>query len=271
VSWVGREWAERQHLIGWPKAVLWQLGDCHNEKTGLCNPTVETLSQKRLGCSRNIILRSLRHLIERGLISRRRRWRKPTEYTLHLDQRESHDAMTFTRPNESHVLTQTKARRGDEKKTLGTEERAALPARAPSHEQGQRAAAPPDRSEIIGEAARARERSLALSHAHGNGRAAHEHEARHGRAVDPPVRNGHDPSKEAAPMTAQEVRNFRDLRIQALPPVEALQAHDALCQVTKSNETASWMLMFVGWEAQRKGVALDVAVAAFCQRLGPPP
>lgn len=77
-------WAESQPVTGWDKAVLWHLGDGHRLDTGISNLTPAAIS-RRLGCSTKRVRTALKKHMAAGLISGRRRWQAPTEYTLHFD------------------------------------------------------------------------------------------------------------------------------------------------------------------------------------------
>ena len=175
MSWAARKWASRQPLPPKPYALLRALGDHANDKNK-CWPSLPTLRAATSFC-RTVLIREGQFLERLGLVSRKHRGPNSLLYTLHLDRNVT--------PEEVQKWTSTSARRSPSRRfqevhrvdpiPIEPQERAALPARAPSHEQGQRAARPPElKSEIETEAARARGRGLAPSHAHGNGQAAHD-------------------------------------------------------------------------------------------------
>ena len=89
MSHAAREWAWRQNLKPIPKSVLVVLGD-HANDAGVCWPRIATIAEK-VGVSKRTVQRALQHLVSRGLISVKQRYRNDGShssnlYRLHLDR-----------------------------------------------------------------------------------------------------------------------------------------------------------------------------------------
>jgi hypothetical protein len=89
VSHAAREWALRQDFRPIPKFVLTVLGDAANEQ-GVCWPRISIIADK-VGVSPRTVQRAVQHLVERGLITVKQRYRNDGScssnlYRLHLDR-----------------------------------------------------------------------------------------------------------------------------------------------------------------------------------------